>query len=113
MTNPETSQKIQELQALEQNHQAFLMQKQSIQMELNETLNALEEVKKTSGDVYRVLGNVMVKSDKEKIIKDLEEKKRISEMRVSAIEKQEKIIHSNIDVLKKEITSLISQNQKK
>ena len=60
----ETSKRIQELQILEQNLQNLLMQKQAFQVELNEANNALGEVDKTEDEVYKVLGNVMIKTDK-------------------------------------------------
>ena len=53
--------KIEELQSLEATLQSFLAQRQSIEMELNESNNALEEVKHTEDEVYRVIGNIMIK----------------------------------------------------
>ena len=61
---PETNKKIQELQILEQNLQNLIMQKQSVQIELNESLNALEELKISDDEVYKVLGGIMIKADK-------------------------------------------------
>ena len=107
----ETSKRIQELQMFEHNHQALLMQKQTIQMELNEVLNALQEVQKTKDAVYKVLGGVMVQSDKSAVIKDLEERKKILELKVSAIEKQEKIIDGRISEIRNEITALVGKNK--
>jgi len=48
----ETQKKIQELQILEHNLQNLMMQKQAFQLELNETVNALEEVKKKQKMTY-------------------------------------------------------------
>ena len=108
----ETSKKIQELQVLEHNHQAFLMQKQKMQLELNEVLNALDEVSNSKGEIYKVLGGIMMQADKEKTLKELEEKKKVLEMRISAIEKQEQIIDEKISAIKKEITVLVGKTDK-
>jgi len=107
----ETSEKIEELQILEQNLQNFFMQKQSIQIELNEVLNALSEVKKTADDIYKVIGGVMIKSNKDQLIKELEEKKKILDLRIGSIEKQEKIIESKAAGLKSEITDVVNKKK--
>ena len=110
--NSEISQKIQDLQVLEQNMQSFLMQKQSMQVEMNESLNALEELKKSSDEVYRILSGIMIKSDKKSIISDLEEKKKVLEIRISTIEKQERIIEDKISKLRSDITKSIEKDSK-
>lgn len=114
----EESQKIfQELQVLEHNINSLLTQKQSFQLELNETINALEETKKTSGDIYKIVGSIMLKADKEKTIKDLEEKKKILNLRNDSIEKQENLFEKKAkdlqDKLKKEMSSLKQEESKK
>ena len=110
--NEKTSQKIQELQMLEQNFQMFLHQKQAIQVELNELTNAEQEVQKTEGPVYKVLSGIMMKSEKPTVLKDLQDKKAKAELQMSSLEKQEKSLDSKIQELKKEITSSVSEEKK-
>ncbi len=105
------SKKIQELQVLEQNLQHFLMEKQSIQAELNEISNAIEELKKSSGDSYRVIGGIMVKSSPSELIKDLDDKKNILVLRISAVEKQEKLVEDKANSIKKEVSESVSKNK--
>ncbi|MBX4196850.1 prefoldin subunit beta [Candidatus Pacearchaeota archaeon] len=105
-------QKIEELQLLEQNLQALLMQKQSHQMELNEILNALEELKHADDEVYRVLGGIMLRSDKKKLTSELEEKKKVLDLRVTSIEKQENLVNTQALTLRKEINSSMEKNSK-
>jgi prefoldin beta subunit len=109
--NQETSNKIQDLQLIEQNLQQFLMQKQSFQLELNESVNAIEELKISDNEVYKILSGIMIKSEKQKIISDLEEKKKILEIRINSLEKQEKLVSDKAESLRKEINSLI-ENKK-
>lgn len=102
----ETARQIQELQLLEQNLQNFLMQKQAFMMEKNETENALEELKKTDDDVYKIAGQIMLRAKKSAVEKELKHKKDIIELRVKSIEKQEETIKEQLikkrdEVLKK------------
>jgi prefoldin beta subunit len=103
----ETQGKIQELQMLEQNFQQLLMQKNAFNMEASETDLILNEVEKTDGEVFRIIGNqVVIKSDKEKILEDMTKKKELIGKRMEAIDAQEKDFSEKIesirdDVLKK------------
>jgi len=101
----ETNKQIQDLQILEQNYQAIFMQKQSIQIELGETNTALEEIEKSKETIFRVIGQVMLKTDKENIKKELKEKKDFLEMRVKSIDKQEVDLRGNIERIRGEIVS--------
>lgn len=95
---------IEELQALEQHLQGFLAQKQVVQIELQEILNAIEEIKKTNDDIYKILSGVMLKAEKETLLKELEERKKLSELRINSIERQENIINEKIGKLRETIT---------
>ena len=108
-----TQKKIRELQNLEQNLQSFLAQKQAIQSELNESINALQELEKTDDEVYKITSNIMIKSTKEALKKELEEKKRILDIRVTSIEKQERSLEEKIANFREEISSLIEKESKK
>lgn len=99
----ETGKKIQNLQLMEQNFQNLALQKQTFQLELNEVITALEEVSKTKEDVFRVLGQVMIKSDKESLKKELKEKKEILEIRMKSIEKQELSMREDVERIRGEI----------
>jgi len=107
----QTGKKIQELQILEQNLQALSIQNQTFQIELTEVLNALADLKKSGEEVYKIVGGLMIRSSKADLISDLEEKKRIFELRISSIEKQEKILEGKAEILKKEITNFVSEHK--
>lgn len=109
--NLETENKVQELQILEQGLQNLVMQKQTIQLESNEIENALEELKKTNDEAYKVLGGVMIKADKQLLIKELSEKKNLFALRISAIEKQEKIIKEKAEKLQKELLQALEKKK--
>jgi prefoldin beta subunit len=99
----ETQEKLQELQMAEQNSQNFSLQKQAFQLELNETESALEETRKASDEIYKITGQIMIKGNKEEILKELEERKNIFSLRIKSIEKQESLFREKTDKLRQEI----------
>ena len=101
--NKEENQKIQEMQVLEQNLQNLLLQKQNFQLELTETKNALEELGKSKEDVFKIVGQLMLKADKAKMKEELENKQKILDLRLKTIEKQEKQFIEHIEKLRGEI----------
>lgn len=107
----ETESKIVELQTMEQNLQNFAMQKQRFQVTLTETENAIEELNKTKDDSYRIIGSIMVKTNKDELLKDLKEKKDIIDLRIKNIEKQEVKIREKAQELQKEVMQKI-ENEK-
>ena len=70
--------------------QNILMQKQTLQMQLNELSSALEEVEKTEDDVYKAVGPILVKAKKNDVKKELEEAKEDIGLKMKSIEGQEK-----------------------
>ncbi|MCF7910641.1 prefoldin subunit [Candidatus Pacearchaeota archaeon] len=104
-TAPENnSQKLQELQFLEQAHQNLLMQKQAFQMELSESESALEQISESGSEVFKIIGQIMVKSKPETMKKELQEKKKIIDLRIQNIEKQESSINQKIQDIQEELT---------
>jgi len=101
--NAETGKKIQELQVFEQQLQQGALQKQTVQVELNEVINALTEVSKTKDEVYKIIGEIMVRADQESLTKELTEKKRVLEIRIQALEKQETLTEDKTKKLREEI----------
>jgi len=80
---------IQEMQFLEQNLQNILMQKQAFQMEFAETQGSLKEIKEAKDDVFKIVGQLMIKSDKAKLEEELTNKEKMVDLRIKSLEKQE------------------------
>ncbi len=110
--NAEISKKVQALQALEQQLQQISMQKQAVQVELNESINALTELSKTKDEVYRIMGGIMMRADPTILIAELSEKKRVLELRMQAVEKQEKIIEDKSRKLRDELNTVVKSVKK-
>jgi prefoldin beta subunit len=101
--------KIQELQMLEQNLQNILMQKQAFQMELSESIAALKEIEKSGDEVFKIVGQLMIKSDKKKMIEELKNKEKILSLRTKTIEKQENSLTEQLQKLQEEIMKGMKQ----
>jgi prefoldin beta subunit len=105
--------KLQEMQILEQTLQNLLMQKQAFQMELSETDSAIEELKKSGEEVYKIIGQLMIKSGKKKIEEELLEKKKLLELRLKNIEKQEESMTKDFEQRREEFFNKQKKQQKK
>jgi len=102
----ETEHKINQLQLFEQGMQTILAQKQQFQMQLVEIESALSELNK-SDTAYKIVGNIMVASNKEDLKSDLKSKKDIVELRLKTLEKQENQIKEKAEKLQAEVLKKI------
>lgn len=86
-----------------------MMQKQQLEVETVETDRALEELKKAGPDdaVYKNVGSVLVKAKKEEVMKELEEKKELSNTRVMVLGKQEARVKENLKEVENKINEMI------
>src|SRR3989344_409276 len=103
--NKELGEKIQELQISERNLQSLSMEKQTMQVELNEVVNALEEINKSGDEDYKILSGIMVKTNKQTLSNDLAERKKVLELRIKSIEKQENMVEERNEKLRSEINT--------
>jgi prefoldin beta subunit len=106
---PWLREQVSRLQQLQQNLQAIMMQKQQLEVENVETDRALEELKKAGPDdtVYKNAGSVLIKAKKEDVIKELEEKKELSNTRVMVLGKQEARVKENLKEVENKINEMI------
>ena len=110
---PWLKEQLARLQQLQQNLQAIMMQKQQVELEISETERALEELKKTTPDdvVYKLAGPLMVKSDRDNLIKELEEKKELSNTRTVVLGKQESRVKENLKEVENKINQMMHMAQ--
>jgi len=100
----ETQESISKLQMIEQNVQSLLMQKQQFQAQMFEIDSALKELEKTN-ESYKIVGNVMIKTEKAPLQEELGKKKEILDLRLKNIDKQEKQLKDKAETLQKEVMS--------
>lgn len=96
------SEKIQQLQMIEQNVQQLVQQKQQLQTEKLEINSALEGLK-TSQESYKIIGNIMVKSNKEELKKELDSKIEIITLKLTSLENQEQKLKEKAKSLRDEV----------
>jgi prefoldin beta subunit len=104
----ETEQKIGQLQMFEQSLQSFLGQKQQFQSQLVEIESALGELESTD-KAYKIVGNIMVESEKNELKADLQSKKEMLELRIKTMEKQESQVREKASKLQSEILKKIKK----
>ncbi len=104
----ETQESISRLQMIEQNVQSLLMQKQQFQAQLFELESALKEIEKTD-EAFKIVGNVMIKTDKTALRTELNAKKEIIDLRLKNIDKQEKQLKDKAETLQKEVMSKLKK----
>jgi prefoldin beta subunit len=110
---PWLKEQLSRLQQLQQNLQAIMMQKQQVEIEIIETDRALEELKKigTQDPVYKSAGPLLIKSQKEDLLKELGEKKELSNTRVMVLAKQETRVKDNLKEVENKINQMIRGTQ--
>lgn len=96
------SDKISQLQLLQQNLQNLFLQKQQIQNQSLEIESALIELKSTD-KAYKIIGNLMVSSPQDTLLKELTGKKELLDMRLKNITKQEEKLKDNYEQLQQEV----------
>ena len=106
---PWLREQVSRLQQLQQNLQAIMMQKQQLEVESVETDRALEELKKAGPDeaIYKNAGSVLIKAKKEEVVKELEERKELSNTRVMVLTKQETRVKENLKEVENKINEMI------
>ena len=94
---------ILELQMLEQNLQNILLQKHAFQIEIRETQAALKELEKSGEEVFKIIGQLMIKTNKKDMKEELLGKEKMMDLRIKSFEKQEHALSEKLEELQREI----------
>ena len=106
----DTQEKITKLQMMEQNLQNLLAQRQQFTTQLAEIEGAVKELA-TKEPVYKLVGNILVKSEPEALKAELSQKKELVELRIKSLEKQENQMRDRSAQLKEEVMKTINKEQ--
>ena len=108
----ETRKKIQNLTQLGQSLEFLVQQKNQLDRALKETELAIEELEKVNSDtnVYKSIGGILVKSEKDKLINEKKSLKETLEMRIKTIEQKEQRTRSSFESMQKSLQEDL-QNQ--
>ena len=93
---------IRELQMLEQSLQNILLQKQAFQIELRETQAALKELEKSGDEVFKIIGQLLIKTDKKSVVSELISKEKMMDLRIKGFERQEHALSEKFEELQRE-----------
>ena len=106
---PWLQEQLMKLQQSQQDLQSLMTQKQHLEMEKAETAKALEELKKAAdGDaVFKHAGTVLIKSTKQELVDELEEKQEMAKTRVTVLEKQEIRVKESLKEQETKITEMM------
>ena len=106
---PWLQEQIMKLQQSQQNLQSVLAQKQHLEMEKAETAKALDELKKVTDNdaVFKQAGTVLIKSTKQELIDELEERAELAKTRVTVLDKQEIRLKESLKEQETKITEMM------
>ncbi len=109
---PWLQEQLGKLQQSQQNLQSTLGQKQQVELEQNEYEKALEELKKASDDeqVFKHAGSILIKSTKNDLIAEIEEKKELAKTKLTVLTKQEERIKESLQEQEKKIQEMVKSS---
>jgi prefoldin beta subunit len=102
---PQIQQRLLRLQQLQQTLQGVMAQKQQLEMQLTEVEQAAGELEKLdeTAVVYKSIGALLVKSEKDKVSTELAERKELVKMRVDVLAKQEERLRTQVKDLQEKL----------
>ncbi|MGD9130455.1 MAG: prefoldin subunit beta [Candidatus Bathyarchaeota archaeon] len=102
---PQIQQRLLRLQQLQQNLQGVMAQKQQLEMQLTEVEHAASELEKMkeTAVIYKSIGALLVKSEKNKVTTELTERKELLKMRVDVLAKQEERLRTQAKDLQEKL----------
>ena len=106
---PQVQHQLAQVQQVQQQAQALASQKAQVTSALNETEMALEELSKLEDDavIYKNVGQLLIKSERDSVATELAEKKDTMELRVRTLEKQGERIQKRFQQLQEQLRSAI------
>jgi len=108
--SPKLQNQIAQFQQLQQQLQTVMGQKIRMDAMLKEMEMTIEELKKTPQDatVYRNVGSLMIKvADIPALLKELEEDKETTEVRIKSLDRQEKMLKEKFQNVQEQLSRAI------
>lgn len=102
---PQIQQRLLRLQQLQQTLQGVMAQKQQLELQLTEVERAVNELEKLAeiAVIYKSIGALLVKSEKDKVTTELTERKELVKMRVDVLAKQEGRLQTQVKDLQEKL----------
>ena len=105
---PELENLVTRYQNLQAQYTRIVQERTTVEAELGETDNIiklLEEVEENT-PVYRLLGTILVRTDRGKLLQELKDRKEILELRLEKLKKQETELRKQLDKVAQEIKQM-------
>jgi prefoldin beta subunit len=111
---PEAQQVLMDMQACQQQMQTVLIQKESLNIQSMEIDKALDELKKIKNEeVFKAVGPILIKSEKAKLTKELEERKETIDLRLKSLQKQESRLKERMDQGQEKLEEVLKAKEEK
>ena len=106
---PQIKNQLAQLQQIQQQAQAIVAQKNQVEITLKETELALQELEKLDADavVYRAIGDLLVKTERDKTKEILREKKDTLDLRLQTLTRQEERVQTRFQQLQEQLKQAI------
>ncbi len=106
---PQVKNQLAQMQQIQQQAQAIITQKNQVEITLKETELALEELEKLDTDavVYRAIGDLLIKTEREKTKEFLKEKKDTLDLRLQTLARQEERAQKRFQQLQEQLKQAI------
>lgn len=106
---PQIKNQLAQLQQIQQQAQAIAVQKNQVEITLKETDLALEELEKVDADavVYRAIGDLLIRTERDKTKESLKEKKDTLDLRMQTLARQEERAQKRFTQLQEQLKQAI------
>ncbi len=110
---PQLKHMVAQYQQTQQQAQALATQRQHLELTMLETKKAIEELEKTSPEtpVYRSVGSILVRANRDELKKELEEQRETLELRVKTIQRQEERVVERLKELQQKLSEALRTRQ--
>ncbi len=111
--SPQLRHQLAQYQQLQQQAQALIAQRQQLELLLKEAERALEELQKLPADVvvYRSVGGLLIKSDKQEVEKRLSEEKETLDLRVKTVARQQDRVIERLKEMQEKLDQALKGGQ--
>lgn len=108
---PALQHQIMQIQELQQRLEILISQRSQLELQMKETERALAELEKLDDDaiIYKYIGAILVKSQKDSVKEELAEKKDTLEMRIKTFQKQEERTRKQFEESRAKIQSALQK----
>lgn len=110
---PQLRHQLAQFQQTQQQAQMLMTQRQQLELLLKETERALEELGKLKEDavVYKSVGTILIKSEKDELQKSLEEQKETLDLRIKTLERQEERVVQRLREMREKLEEALREKQ--